>query len=421
MRRLTLVIAVLLCVSALLSACGTAKNDVTEADEFASLRDSEEEWILRGLAAYEKGEKPKDMTDFFSDNANLSYLTLYDHMFIYDAERSGDVATALFAYIYDEHGVQGLLDGEKRIEYKNDYLASMGLERGYFQSAEVEAMLSSADVRSEDEYKYVITIDDVTYYIPDFSYGDPAQYHGFLYYNTDGLYDMIEYIEGTPFADIVDSGRKYDYYVNFSAQGGYSRTNYQTGNMSLADSYSGLHEALHAMGVHHGEELWLSEGICEYFGKFMGFNPLIPAAEIQTMRLAESGYFSENAQSGDRSAIRVEKIREVFTALGGNYDSIEAFDLRLFLDAIALAEIEVGVNGTLDEVYEKINGGEYNTVGGELSYQQAGSLAAYLIDIYGMDKVAAAYVSADTEGAFGKSYEELKADWMEYLKCLKNA
>lgn len=415
MRKLT-IIAMLLCVALLLGACGTEQKDVTDADEFATLRNSDEEWILRGLAAYEAGEEPKDMTDFFSDSANLSYLTLYDHMFIYDEENSTAVAKAFFAYIYGEHGVQGILDEEKRIEYKNDYMESLGLERSYLQTPEVEAMLSSADVYSDEKNEYVITVGGVTYYIPDFSYGSPAQYHGFLYYNTDGLSDMIEHIEATPFADIVDSDREFNYYIDFSTQGGYSKTVYKTGNMTLRDSYSGLHEAMHAMGIRHGEELWLSEGICEYFGKIMGFNPQFAAAEIQIMQMTEKGYFDERAQAGDTEAVRCKRIREVFTSLGGSYDSLEAFDLRLYFDAIALAEIELGVYDSFDETYEKINGGEYNTVGGELSYRQSASLVAYLMDVYGMDKVAQAYRNGDTKGAFGKSYDELKEAWTQYLK-----
>lgn len=416
MRKLTVISAILLCVAVLFSACGKEQKDVTDADEFASLRGSDEEWILRGLAAYEAGEEPKDMADFFSDSANLSYLTLYDHMFIYDEENSTAVAEALFAYIYGEHGVQGLLDEENRIEYKNDYMESLGLERGYLQTPEVETLLSLADVNSDEKYEYVITVGGVTYYIPDFSYGSPAQYHGFLYFNTDGLSDMIEYIEGTAFADIVDSDREFNYYIDFSTQGGYSKTVYKTGNMTLRDSYSGLHVAVHAMGIHHGEELWLSEGICEYFGRIMGFNPQVAAAEIQIMRMTEEGYFDERAQAGDTEAIRCKKLYEIFTALGGSYDSLETFDLGLYYDAVALTDIELGVNDSLDEVYEKVNGGEYNTVGGELSYGQSASLVAYLTDAYGMDKVAEAYRNSDTEGVFGKPYEELKTEWVQYLE-----
>ncbi len=415
MRKLT-AIAMLLCVAVLFGACGAEQKDVTDADEFASLRDSDEEWILRGLAAYENGEEPKDMADFFSDNANLSYLTLFDHMFIYDEENTTDVAEALFAYIYGEHGVQGILDEEKRIEYKNDYLSSIGLERGYLQTAEVEAMLSSADVSSDENYDYIITIGDVSYYFTDLSVGTPAQYHGFLYYNTDGLSDMIEYIKVTPFTDIVDTDREFKYFTAFSRQIEFSRTDNETGDMTLRDSYSGLHEAMHAMGIRHGEELWLSEGICDYFGKIMGFNPQFAAAEIQIMKMTEKGYFDERAQAGDTESVRCKKIHEVFTALGGNYDSLDAFDLRLYFDAISLVEIELGFTASLDEIYEKANGGEYNTVGGELSYRQSASLVAYLIDTYGMDKVAEAYRNSDTEGAFGKPYEALKTEWMQYLE-----
>ena len=69
------------------------------ADPFESLRSSGEEWISYGLAAYESEKQAKNLKEFFSDPANMTYHTLYDHLFTYDKKKSVPTAEALFAFI----------------------------------------------------------------------------------------------------------------------------------------------------------------------------------------------------------------------------------------------------------------------------------------------------------------------------------
>jgi hypothetical protein len=54
--------------------------------------------------------------------------------------------------------------------------------------------------------------------------------------------------------------------------------------------------------------------------------------------------------------------------------------------------------------------------GDELTYYQAGSFVAYLCDTYGFERVLDYYFkNPPIKAAFLKSYESLKADWLEYL------
>ena len=112
MKTKNFFIAILLLIAVLLSSC-TNKPDLPQ-DPFASLRSSGEEWITYGLAAYENGKQVENLKEFFSDRANMTYLTLYDHFFTYDKEKSVPVAEALFAFIYNKYGSEALLDLEKR-------------------------------------------------------------------------------------------------------------------------------------------------------------------------------------------------------------------------------------------------------------------------------------------------------------------
>ncbi len=431
MKRLSIILSVFLLAAVLFSSCAQTTelpknsdttdtedttNDVTEPapDPFEKVRTSGEEWLSHGLSAYENGKTVQDLKDFFAVPSNMTYLTLYDHFFTYDKETSVPVAEALFRFIVDEYGVDALLDLEKRIEYKSAYLKSLGLDTAYTQSPEVEALLSSMDFSSDGTYKYIIAFDNVKYYFKDFSAGSPTQYHGFLYFNTTGLYDMIEYLKENDLDEGLETERDYNFYMTFDGSI-WSKTSYPSGDMYINDSSSALHEAVHAMGIRNNSHIWLSEGICNYFGRALGFNDQIAASHIQILTMAQSGYFDARADTGDEAAKIYKMIFEQYTARGGKLDHVDHFDLRLYCDIVASLELDTFQNTTLGEAYELVNKKECTSVGSELTYDQSTSLITYLADTYGIEKVLAAYHTQDIERSFGKTYEALKTEWIDYL------
>ena len=255
MKKIIYVISLLLIAAILFCSCNentpsvtddssaTQESDVPEAtsaievDRFKAVRDSGEEWLKYGLSAYENGKALSDLESFFKESSNPSYLTLYDHMFTYDKEKSVPVAEALFAFIYEQYGADALLDIDKRLEYKTEFLKSLGCDIQYTQPIELEAFLVSMDFSSNKTYKYIISFDNVTYYFEDFSSGTPAQYHGFLYYNTRGLRKMIEYLNENAQSEILDTDRDFEFYMTFDGSV-YSKTIISTGKMYINDSPS---------------------------------------------------------------------------------------------------------------------------------------------------------------------------------------
>jgi len=393
----------------------TDTSTETPEDPFASLRSSGEEWITYGLAAYVNEKQVENLKEFFSDRANMTYLTLYDHFFTYDKAKSVPVAEAFFAFIYDKYGAEAVLNLEKRCEYKSEYLKSLGLEIEYTNAPEVEVFLASMDFSSNATYKYIISFDNVTYYFKDFSAGSPTQYHGLLYFNTVGLYKLLDHLEENELDEGLDTNREFNYYMLFDGRG-YSQTRYPSGNMYINDFSSALHESVHALGIRDSGNLWLSEGLCDYFGKTLGFNEQIAASYIQIMNVAKQGYFDEYAAAGDKSAIICKNVYEGYIALGGKIDLASTFDLPLYTDLYAKAELETDFYNTIGDTYKLVNGKDYDGVGAELSYNQAASLVLYLVDTYGIEKVLEAYHTQDIESAFGKGYDKLKADWLAYLQ-----
>ncbi|MBO5898719.1 MAG: hypothetical protein J6R04_06890 [Clostridia bacterium] len=425
MKLKTSLIAILLTVAILLTACarvpsdpsnetpeGTPSDDAPtppSADPFEAVRESDEAWLAYGLSAYESKKEPQDLTAFFSDAANMTYLTLYDHMFEYDEQTSIPIAEALFAFICDNYGAKALLDMEKRCEYKTAYLRSLGLDMTYGQLPEIEAFLAGMNFSSDDTHQYQMTIGSVTYYFKDFSVGSPSQYHGFLYHNTTGLLQLIEYMRENGLDAGLDVDREIHYYMTFDGSP-YSQTR-PNGDIYVNDSTSALHEAVHAMGVSKNDNIWLSEGICNYLGRSLGFNAQIAASYIQMLKMAELGYLDGNAAFKEVYG----KVYEIYTEQGGAIDQAATFDLRLYHDAMARVELELGEYVTLGDAYQTINRKECDAVGGELSYEQATSLICYLVDVYGVDTVFEAYHTQDVAGTFGKDYSSLKTEWLAYL------
>lgn len=395
---------------------GMTETSTEASDPFELIRESGEEWIAHGLAAYESGKEVQDLKGFFANSSNLTYLTLYDHFFTYDPKNSVPVAEALFSFIIDKHGAEAILDIDKRIEYKNEYLISLGLEPSYNQSPEVERLLSSMELSSNDQYKYIISFDKITYYFKDFNVGSPTQYHGLLYFSTTGLHSMIDHLKENNLTEGLAINRRFNFYMTFDGSG-YSKTIYSNGNMYIGDFSSTLHEAVHALGIggQSNSNIWLSEGICEYLGKVLGFNEQIAASNIQIMKAAEKGYYDEYANAGDKSAIICKRVYEGYIGHGGKLDSVNSFDLPLYTNLYAKAELETSFYNTLGNTYKLINGKDYIGAGAELSYNQAASLVIYLSDTYGTENVLKACRTQNIESVFGKNYEDLKAEWLEHL------
>ena len=116
-KSICILLLSVLCILTL-SACG----GMSDEDALAALRESDEVWISHGLAAWEAGKEPEDLSHIFYDYSSIEYLTLYDHMFIYDEDISIAVAEGFFRFVAEKHGLSAVMDHDKRIEYKTEFL-----------------------------------------------------------------------------------------------------------------------------------------------------------------------------------------------------------------------------------------------------------------------------------------------------------
>lgn len=412
----------------------TETDPVTTAspDPFASVRGSGEEWIRYGLAAYDAGKEIPDMSSFFSGISNdplstISYVCLYDDLFLYDPENAVPVAEAFFDFVVRHYGVDALQDFGKRWEYRSAYLRAIGVGFDYASDPETYSELQAMDpvfagmtCTSNETYKYVLSFDNATYYFKDFPIGY-WPYHGTLYYKIVSLNKMIAYLNENALSEWLETGRHFHYYMTLDS-GSASRTLHnKTRDMYINDFHHMLHETIHAMGITDDRNVWLCEGISNYFGYLLGFDELDSAPYISNLIAAAAGYYDQNAAAGDPNAMRAKRTYEDYVAHGGAFepletkDSLRSADLPLYFDAAARAEFEVPAS-TLGDAYKEVNNGECTGVGADLTYNQATSLVQYLADTYGIVRVLNAYKTQDIEGNLGKDYAGLKAEWLEYLQ-----
>ncbi len=388
------------------------------ADGFEAVRASSEPWLGYGLTAYLAGADAPDLTDFFAEPANLGYLTLYADSFAMDPDKAVPVAEAFFRFVVETAGKEALTDVNRRVELKTAYLASLGLATAYPQLPEVEAVLARMTLSSEKEWPHVLTLDQTSYYFKDFSEGSATQYRALIFHNTTGLARMIDRIkQALPDAEL-HTDRHFHYYMTFD-EGSFSHTTTTDGKMYIQSFTDVLHESMHAMGLFPAkpEDLWLAEGLCDYFGKLLGFNEQLAVSCMQIFQVVESGILDEPAAAGDPSSILYKRVYDEYVAAGGQTDTAADFDLILYNDLMAALQRPIMGEqlNTIGSVYEALNGKHYDAPGMELSYAEAASLVSYLVETYTLETVMRAYETEDIEGTLGKTYEELAALWTASL------
>lgn len=201
-------------------------------------------------------------------------------------------------------------------------------------------------------------------------------------------------------------------------KGGHSSTRSSTREMVINSYTNVLHETIHALGLMAtGDNRWLTEGLCEYFGKAQGFDEWLDLGEWMTLKAAASGQLDSAAAKGNVGAVRYKREAERYLALGGNWEVLEDFSMALWLEAKAWCDLQYGADTeSIGAVYADINGRAYTGHGADLTYAQAASLTMYLIERHGIDVVLAVWADYDSFAAtFGGSYGEIVAAWQTWL------
>jgi len=424
----------LLALSLILLSCGQEgdekNNDTTPSSadtstpedndpDYSRITESTETWLKEGLDAYLfDDEITVDAAEFFSEQGNLNYLALYNHLFLIEHEKTSQAAAFFFRYVIDNHGYDALFDLDKRIEYKDEFLKSLDPSLNYPETKEAELLFSEmiCEPLSKD-HPCALTLRNVVYYIPHEALTDLQAFGNrtyFIYRNTFSLESLKAYLhEIDPAGECFDTTRELQYHLTLDM--GINYTDEKTNEIDIADYRFMLREAVNALSICRSEQnVWLSEGLAHYLGLSLGFDSLFNAEYIMVQYMSD-GLSDERIAKGDTNAVFYKKLTDYYIEKGGKYDSADVFDPALYLEAAFYAEQETGTRTTLKEIYHKLER-DTDFEGNTMTYPSAACFTEYLINTYSISDVLAVYKDYSTfEAVFGDSFENLYNTWLEQV------
>ncbi len=374
------------------------------APDYSAIAQSGELWLEAGLACY-TGEiaLTLDMADFLGTGAAWTYLSLSDDLFFVDSDTARQVAGHFFTFVMEQYGYDALFDLSRRESLKDAFVKAYYPEKTYAFAG--EAVLAGMDCRSESG-KYIITLEGAEYIADAATYMTTAN-RTLILYNALARRALLPMLaELDPQGEYFDTTRTLTYTLALGS--GASLTRQGTGQMTVSTYDAMLHQTLHALGLtdRQDDHHWLTEGLCEYFGKALGYDQWVTTNYHAWLAMAEAGQLNPTiAESAFVTRYRREY--EAYAAMGGSAASAAEFSMPLLLHAKARCDREDGA----------VSFQTVCSLGADtLSEAEAASLTMYLIERHGMDTVLAVWADYSSfAAAFGGSYDEVVAAWQTWL------
>jgi len=180
----------------------------------------------------------------------------------------------------------------------------------------------------------------------------------------------------------------------------------------LNTSWALLHEYIHVI-LRQADtgHIWRAEGLTDYLAQ------IVYPYSYNRVFFEEENMLHVLSNNGDDNYVNT--IREIYYIYTGNELTdlpnmralIDAYSYALLLDSDEVLHMYLAFL----PIYQRYNVKPDNE-GNELSLPQATSLIAFLVDTYSFETVLKLNESwVSVESIFGKSYEELREDWILWL------
>lgn len=261
-------------------------------------------------------------------------------------------------------------------------------------------------------YDFVVTADRLIFLLhtDDFYLRDEADVQYFTSY--------AQYAANAVDAYLVKSGAKQ--WINEECFAVTKKTYYEGNDIShtVGESiyinrylFQWAHEYVHTIIFNKSGYLFYQEGIAEYIGKIIVNEPYYYDFYLDSFK-----YYSESKE------IVQQKVIEEYEKLASSPVCKEDFDIRSFYIACTKVSLDEPIGGPMETFIDEPLYSRYvipekdRKIGDELSYIQAAVFVEYLSVTYGFDMVVKSYIQNEPiEESYGKSYEQLKEDWIEWL------
>ncbi len=383
-------------------------------------------WKQLGAYGYVFGredDQASALRSYYQNEQNLLALSLFAAYFnesfadYQEIEYAESTAVALSRFIIDNYGKNEFLSAGLT-DFRQEWLDSLGVNATFavdydlcwLEDAEYsEKWLSYPLVISTENRAYNLSPISTEYGYHEFGLDTPALVLRHLCTYKEQMDAIMNYIrQNAPqsYKAILKRGNKIEYYI--------SEREIMTGSVIedntvyLKEIGELIHETMHVITSvkDHYAGAWLSEGIAEYFSRF-----IVRSETEFDKRL----YLTLDSSLADDVLLDFrQKCNQYYTEKGGKATSYEVFDRALYEEAVAyatfthpeykntLSGFSFGTASVADRTNRPISGYE----GNDLTYPEAYLFTKYLINEYGLDTVLSVLLSDSYsfEKAFGKTY-----------------
>jgi len=364
-----------------------------------------EPWQIYGLYDLLYGDIDETVMLEYLKAGDLRLLDLFGSFFYDEWMEPKDlgivhaIAASFSEYIFDDYDLEVFLSNPGAA-YKHEWLTKLGVDPNYINTYDQSLRLSFS---INAEYPLIVKSDQSDFYFKKVMFLETGfDVQKFIYENETGREYIIDYIKSNvSIQQVHNQINESPLQFYFYDTPGISSTNGNVIQM-LRNVSVHLHEASHA--IFFGKISWYSEGLCDYFGFIIAENTVYKESMLTRMK----GLYT----------ISNDDIPEVvynYVNNGGSLESLGTFDVRLFYDTIAYADYNMNFEDltTIADYYSYIETDDPNHY---LTYEQAASLIAYLVDEYSLDDVFLFYLQDGDYSIFGRSPEEIQSDWISYLE-----
>ena len=397
------------------------------------------QWVKAGLA-YLASDEPVDtpvLQDWYQETEDLDILGLFVARFKADWVSEEEVqiarmtAASLVQFCLEDEGlpVEELETGINN-DLRTRWLNSLGVQR--VVSYPYDGLYAPYQFSTTEECSLVAQSDEIYFCLnrlPEEIYFDEVGEAEYLIYQADtGYKALMDYLltNAPSVAELTIPQQR----ITIEVRALDVLLGYTEGNTirihNSAVYYDVLPEVVHTFAWNQklafaNNNLMLAEGFAEYLGKLL---PIYDQTDKAAIWDDLSGW---EADPGISYWFRLdfEQLAAAsawYLAQGGELDSREDIDPRLFTDAMAFATLYRNAHGgplgiSIEEKAARLQQRLDVSVmeGVELNYIQAASYVAWLCDTYSLDEVMQRYVLNDETKLGGKNYEDLKRVWIATL------
>lgn len=380
----------------------------------------EDQWIVEGLHGYVYGDyvDTKILADYYESADDLSVLSLSYLRFIrelnteQDLEIAIDTSVAIASFVVQSSGYEAL-DGWLSANNINMWLQFIG-----------------ADVVYEDPYDGLMSrvhFDVDGYYIAKVTTENDVIYLDIVEESVEGAEDMERFIYR------VVHGHAYILnYLMSEAPGHFTGLYEGPITYYLSDDIYQSQINAHSIRMNHDGALniLMSQLILEDYQDNLWTIPILTnhisrvqlPNELSTINEHIYAIVTEGTYEEAIYTQVFDYVRTYMNGKGVTFDDIDGFVARYYYDATAFGQLQnpdfMRLGALSVPIYEDWQlDSAHRMTGDELTYSQAISFVAYLIDTYSLDAYMVLYESSmDFVAAYGKDYNILKLDWRSYLE-----